>query len=272
MVLLPRARPTRCRKEPGPCWSCSSLVLASCRRTAGPWPDEFAVWGVPAVVLLVMSFGTDINLGLRYILPAFPYVFISGKLAPGFWPAGRPVPGWPGLSRSGLPGGDVATVADPSALSGLLQRDLGRPGPRLRAPDRQQPGLGPGPRQPRVWVDGTPPASVSGWPISARSTRTSCGSGVRVSTGSSPRRAGHDPADQRAGRGTSAPPGSRTLCHERLVRPGPALLALRQLDAGAQPVPGLGHCATPAQDRPAFGYFQELTPIERLGTRSSSIE
>jgi hypothetical protein len=50
--------------------------------------DELAVAVVPVLVLLAMSLGTDINLGLRYILPAFPYAFIAiGKLAP--WAAGQ---------------------------------------------------------------------------------------------------------------------------------------------------------------------------------------
>lgn len=62
------------------------LTVAS-RRARALWPDELSVLVVPLVVLLVMSFGTDINLGLRYILPAFPYIFIaSGKVAP--WVAG----------------------------------------------------------------------------------------------------------------------------------------------------------------------------------------
>jgi hypothetical protein len=45
--------------------------------------DEIALWTVPFVVLLSMSFLTDINLGLRYVLPVLPGVFIaSGKLVP----------------------------------------------------------------------------------------------------------------------------------------------------------------------------------------------
>jgi 4-amino-4-deoxy-L-arabinose transferase-like glycosyltransferase len=50
--------------------------------------DEIVLWTVPAVVLFAMSFLTDINLGLRYVLPIAPYVFIAtGKLAP--WVLGR---------------------------------------------------------------------------------------------------------------------------------------------------------------------------------------
>ena len=46
---------------------------------------------VPLVVLVAMSFFTDINLGLRYVLPIAPYVFIAmGKVAP--WVLG--LSGW----------------------------------------------------------------------------------------------------------------------------------------------------------------------------------
>jgi hypothetical protein len=65
----------------------SFVVLIWYRRARAPWADELAVLAGPVVVLAVMSFGTNINLGLRYVLPIFPYVFVSaGKLAP--WAAG----------------------------------------------------------------------------------------------------------------------------------------------------------------------------------------
>ncbi len=61
----------------------SFVVLFASTRSRASWFDEFAVLLVPAFVLLVMSVFTNINLGLRYVLPIFPYVFISvGKLAP----------------------------------------------------------------------------------------------------------------------------------------------------------------------------------------------
>jgi 4-amino-4-deoxy-L-arabinose transferase-like glycosyltransferase len=45
--------------------------------------DEIALWTVPLVVLFSISFLTDINLGLRYVLSILPYVFIiTGKVAP----------------------------------------------------------------------------------------------------------------------------------------------------------------------------------------------
>jgi hypothetical protein len=63
------------------------VVLFASGRSRGPWPDELTLLLVPALVLGVMSFGTNINLGLRYVLPAFPYAFIAiGKLVP--WMAG----------------------------------------------------------------------------------------------------------------------------------------------------------------------------------------
>lgn len=64
------------------------LVLASfallvffpkCR---APRADELSLLLIPAVLMLVMSFATNIALGLRYVLPIAPYVFTStGKLA-----------------------------------------------------------------------------------------------------------------------------------------------------------------------------------------------
>ncbi|MGE3822410.1 MAG: ArnT family glycosyltransferase, partial [Isosphaeraceae bacterium] len=62
-------------------------VLAFSKRSRADGFDEFAVLTVPAVVLLVMSVFTNIAIGLRYVLPVFPYLFISaGKLIP--WASG----------------------------------------------------------------------------------------------------------------------------------------------------------------------------------------
>jgi hypothetical protein len=65
------------------------LVLASLaltfvqRRPREAWADEICLWTVPVVVLFSMSFLTDINLGLRYVLSIAPYVFIAaGKVVP----------------------------------------------------------------------------------------------------------------------------------------------------------------------------------------------
>ena len=57
------------------------------RRSRAAWADELVLATVPVVVLFAMSFLTDINLGLRYVLPILPYVFIStGKVVP--WASG----------------------------------------------------------------------------------------------------------------------------------------------------------------------------------------
>jgi len=62
------------------------LLIGSRRSRARAW-DEVAVLAIPVGVLGAMSFLTDICLGLRYILPIFPYAFIAaGKVAP--WVAG----------------------------------------------------------------------------------------------------------------------------------------------------------------------------------------
>ena len=62
-------------------WSFSlAAVLRRCVRVR-PLADEIALWTVPVVVLFSMSFLTDINLGLRYVLAILPYVFIAtGKV------------------------------------------------------------------------------------------------------------------------------------------------------------------------------------------------
>jgi hypothetical protein len=61
----------------------SLVVMALSPSSRASAFDETAVLIVPVLVLFVMSTLTNINLGLRYVLPIFPYVFISaGKLAP----------------------------------------------------------------------------------------------------------------------------------------------------------------------------------------------
>jgi len=71
----------------------SVVALVASRRSREAWADEVALWTVPVVVLLAMSFLTDINLGLRYVLAIFPYVYIqAGKVVPwveGFAGRGR---------------------------------------------------------------------------------------------------------------------------------------------------------------------------------------
>lgn len=87
----------------------SFAVLAAVRRSREAWADEIALWTVPSVVLFAMSFLTDINIGLRYILAIFPYVYIqAGKLVP--WVeslAGR----GRGAGRAALLGGVALTIA-----------------------------------------------------------------------------------------------------------------------------------------------------------------
>lgn len=61
----------------------SLLVLFLTHRSPEFWADETALLIVPTVILVSMTLFTDINLGLRYVLPIFPYLFIGvGKLAP----------------------------------------------------------------------------------------------------------------------------------------------------------------------------------------------
>jgi 4-amino-4-deoxy-L-arabinose transferase-like glycosyltransferase len=73
-------------KVPEGTWFLVILSVLSLRlvpRSSSQWGDEITLATVPVVVLFSMSFLTDINLGLRYVLSMFPYVFIAvGKLAP----------------------------------------------------------------------------------------------------------------------------------------------------------------------------------------------
>jgi 4-amino-4-deoxy-L-arabinose transferase-like glycosyltransferase len=65
----------------------SLLVTATSRRARAAWFDEAVLLAVPLILLFVISVFTNINLGLRYVLPIFPYLFISaGKLV--WWAAG----------------------------------------------------------------------------------------------------------------------------------------------------------------------------------------
>lgn len=63
-------------------------LIASRRVRSGPDRfDAFAVLAFPAIVLFAMSALTDINLGLRYVLPIIPFVYVAcGRVAP--WAAG----------------------------------------------------------------------------------------------------------------------------------------------------------------------------------------
>ena len=65
-----------------------ALLLVFSPRSRARWADEIAVLAIPVGVLLAMSFLTDICLGLRYILPIFPFAFIAtGKVVP--WATGQ---------------------------------------------------------------------------------------------------------------------------------------------------------------------------------------
>jgi len=65
----------------------SMAVLVLSRRSRATRFDELMLLSVPVVVMVAITFFTNINIGLRYVLPIFPFVMISaGKLAP--WAAG----------------------------------------------------------------------------------------------------------------------------------------------------------------------------------------
>ena len=61
----------------------SLIPLVRDKRNAASWADEITLATIPVVIMITMSFFTDINLGLRYVLAIFPYLYIAaGKLAP----------------------------------------------------------------------------------------------------------------------------------------------------------------------------------------------
>ena len=114
------------------------------------WSHEIALLTVPAVIIVSISFLTDINLGLRYILPIAPYAFIAtGKIC--------------SVDRGSRAAMERLMISgcglllrfdgrryglDSSPLPGLFQLGLGRPRPRSASLDRQQPRLGTGPGRP----------------------------------------------------------------------------------------------------------------------------
>src|SRR5262249_8721590 len=87
----------------------SLVTLVLVRRSRTGWFDEVALVTVPAVILFSMTFLTDINLGLRYVLAIFPYIFIStGKVLP--WCLGLRGP-WRGAAGSLVAGSLGLTIA-----------------------------------------------------------------------------------------------------------------------------------------------------------------
>jgi hypothetical protein len=68
-------------KVPLSTWSLIALALAGAIRAAAV-RSSIATWGLLALVpLAAMSFLTDINIGLRYVLPIFPYLFLIAATA-----------------------------------------------------------------------------------------------------------------------------------------------------------------------------------------------
>jgi hypothetical protein len=67
----------------------ASLVgMFMIRKNRNQWFDEAVIMAFPAIVLFAMSALTDINLGLRYVLPIFPFLYVSiGKVVP--WVASK---------------------------------------------------------------------------------------------------------------------------------------------------------------------------------------
>ena len=92
----------------------SGFVLFTSKRSRAPWADEITVLVIAVGVLGAMSFLTDICLGLRYILPMFPYVFIAtGKVVP--WASGQSGR-WRWAARGVIGGSLLATSAATASI------------------------------------------------------------------------------------------------------------------------------------------------------------
>ncbi|GIW87974.1 MAG: glycosyl transferase [Isosphaeraceae bacterium] len=72
-------------KLPEGTWALLALALVAaltCRQARAAARDELALLVPPAAIFLAMTFLTDINIGLRYVLPIFPFLFIAcGRLS-----------------------------------------------------------------------------------------------------------------------------------------------------------------------------------------------
>ena len=240
-------------------------------RSRGAVADEIAVWTVPVVVLFSMSFLTDINLGLRYVLPILPYVFIAlGKVVP--WIA-RMTVAWRRAAGSiagcSLAPDDRRHGADPSALPGLFQLGLGRARPRAGAPDRQQPRLGPGPGRPSGMVAGNdsgradrPGVFRPDQPVDLRDARRAI---PLVPAADSPRNVAIDASRVRVLPGRAAnrlEPGYYAVSVSVLYG-----LPWRYYDPvppGKLPPEAMSHMWN-ARDDGAFSYFRKLTRPYQIG-------
>lgn len=64
-------------------WAVALIATVVALRSRAAWAEEGSLLLMAGVPFALMTFGTDINIGLRYVLPMFPYLYIlCGKLAP----------------------------------------------------------------------------------------------------------------------------------------------------------------------------------------------
>lgn len=79
-------------KLPEGTWALLLLALGTALTARGaraPVRDELVLLAPPAAIFLAMTFLTDINIGLRYVLPIFPYLYVAcGRL--GRWSESLP--------------------------------------------------------------------------------------------------------------------------------------------------------------------------------------
>jgi hypothetical protein len=249
----------------------SLVASATSRRSREGWADEIAVATVPVVILFAMSFLTNICLGLRYVLPIFPYIMITmGKVVP--WASGletktRRVAAW------GIVGVSLGLTVLATALIHphyLAYFNLASGGP-----DREPPRL----------IDsnldwGQDLVNLKDWiRAHARGERVGIAYFGQINPSIFALRGeGFDWFPPPAEPGTVRPMPGRTT--SRLVGPArrltPGLYAVSAtLVAGLRwrlydsaPVAAVPEAWSPAwnADKPyAFSYFRELTPIARVG-------
>ncbi len=111
------------------------VALAASRRARLGFGDEALISLVPLGFFGAMTFLTDINLGLRYVLPCYPYAFLFlgrlGKWADGLGPKYRRVAWW-------ILGSLV--VATAGATAGIHPHYLAYFNQASGGPDREPPG------------------------------------------------------------------------------------------------------------------------------------
>jgi hypothetical protein len=254
-----------CYKVPEGTWflvGLSIVVLIASPRSRAPWADELAVLMVPAAVLIIISAFTNIAIGLRYVLPIFPYLFISaGKLIP--WAAGQRGPWrWAASATVGL--GLVATIA---ATARIHPHYLAYFNDVSGGPDRGAEHLidsnldwGQDLVNLKRWLDKNAPGKTVGLAYFGQ-----INPGIFALRGE-----GFDwflppPLPGTMGAGKELPPRYRGGPEASRIRPGLYAVSASLVEGLDWRVYDSSRWAPYAAHRGAFGYFPELRPFAKIG-------